>query len=131
MHQVLADTRLTDLDAKFEQLAMNPRSSPQRIVAAHGANQLANLLRHAWSPKFPASNLPGPEQAKALAVPAEHRGGFHDEDPGTPIFPDRAEPCPQESIRGRELRPLHRALKNTDLMTKRDDLELKRCPTLE
>ena len=26
-HQVLADTRLTDLDAKFEQLAMNPGSS--------------------------------------------------------------------------------------------------------
>ena len=58
-------------------------------------------------------------------------GGFHDEDPGTPILPDRTEPCPQESIRGRELRPLHRALQNTDLMTKRDDLELKRGPTLE
>ena len=110
---------------------MNPRSSPQRVVTAHGANQLANLLRHAWSPRFAASNLPGPEQAKALAVPAEHGGGLHDEDSGLPIPPDRTEPCPQESICGRKVGPLHRALKNTELMTKRDDLELKRCPTLE
>src|SRR4030095_13615455 len=58
-HQALADTRLTDLDAKFKQLAMNARSSPQRVFAAHGANQLANFLRHAWSPKSSASNLPG------------------------------------------------------------------------
>ena len=92
---------------------------------------LAHFLRHAWSPKFPASNLPGPEQAKSLAVPAEYGGGFHDEDSGLPILPDRTEPCPQESIRGHELGPLHRALKNTDLMTKRDDLKLKRCATLE
>jgi hypothetical protein len=62
---------------------------------------------------------------------AGNGGGLPDEDPGTPILPDRTEPCPEESIRGRELRPLHRALQNTDLMTKRDDLELKRCPTLE
>jgi hypothetical protein len=129
-HQVLADTRLTDLDAKFEQLAMNPRSSPQRVFAAHGANQLANFFRHARSPKFYASNLPSPEQAKAFAAPAGNSGRFPDEDPGTPILPDRTEPCPQESIRRRELRPLHRALQNTDLMTKRDDLELKRCTTL-
>src|SRR4029453_19032735 len=72
-HQVLADTRLTDLDAKFEQLAMNARSSPQRVFAAHGSNQLAYVLRHAWTTALAPSNLPGPEEAESLSVPADDR----------------------------------------------------------
>ena len=42
---VLGHTRLPDIDAEFEQLAMDPRSSPQRIGKAHVADQLADIKR--------------------------------------------------------------------------------------
>jgi hypothetical protein len=78
------------------------------------------------SPRLALSNLPPPERAKAFAVPTEDCGGFHNEDPGLPILPDPTEPCPQESIRGRQFRPLHGALKDSKLVAQRDNLQLER-----
>jgi hypothetical protein len=52
-------------------------------------------------PGFPSSNLPSPEKAKALALPAEDRGGLDEEDPGPPVLPDGTEPSPQKPIRRR------------------------------
>jgi hypothetical protein len=72
------------------------------------------------------SNLPPPEKAKALAVPTEDSRSFHKEDPGLPILPDPTEPCPQESIRGRQFRPLHGALKDSELVAQRENLQLER-----
>jgi len=54
------------------------------------------------------------KQAKAVAVPAHNGRGLHDEDPGLPILPDRTQPCPQEPICRRQLRPLHRTLQDSN-----------------
>src|SRR5262245_9633136 len=93
---------------------MDPRSAPERIVPAHGANQLANFPGRGRTARLDAANLPGPEQAKALPMPSDDRRGFHDVDPGPPVVPDGTEPRPQQSVRGCELWPFHRALKDTD-----------------
>ena len=59
-------------------------------------------------------------------VPAEDGGGFHDVDAGPPIVPDGTEPGPQESIDRRQLWAFHRALKDTDLVAQRQNLQLER-----
>jgi hypothetical protein len=43
-----------------------------------------------------------------------------------PILPDHCQPSPQESIRSRQLRTLHRALQSTELMTEGQNLKLER-----
>src|SRR5262245_54494452 len=100
-----------------------PQSSFSLVIVS---NQLAHLFGHARSSGFPTSNLPAPKQRKAFAVQADNGGGLHDKDPGLPIPPDRTQPCPQKSICGRQLGPLHRALQDSDLVAQRKNLELER-----
>jgi hypothetical protein len=63
---ILAHARLADVDAEFEQLAVNSRSASEGVLTTHGANQRAHLLGNAGAARFTVSDLPGPEQAKAL-----------------------------------------------------------------
>ena len=42
---VLGDARLTDVDAEFQQFPVKTRRTPERILAAHGADELAKVLR--------------------------------------------------------------------------------------
>src|SRR5258708_23984878 len=70
-HQILAHTGLADIDAELEQLAVNPRRSPEWVLTTHGPNQRAHLFRHGRPPRLTAADLPSPEQAKAFPVPAD------------------------------------------------------------
>jgi hypothetical protein len=76
--KVLAYVRFADVDAQFEQFPMDARCTPERILAAHLANQLPNLFGHSGTPRLAAMNLPGPERPKAFAVPA--KDGFRLDD---------------------------------------------------
>ena len=60
---VLTDTSLTDMDTELEQFPVNMwRSrSPQWILAAQHADQLANLCRHRRATGLAAVNLPATE----------------------------------------------------------------------
>jgi hypothetical protein len=84
---VLGDGGFGDFDAQFQQLAVNARCTPARVVAAHHPNQIANLLRHFGPTWLPAVYLPGPEQAEALPVPGDDRLGFDDHQRGFPVGP--------------------------------------------
>ena len=84
-YHVFTYARFTDLDAEFEQFAVNPRSTPDRIFRGSLSESGRALPSAPKAAPFPSSNLPGPEEAKALALPADDRGGFHDEHPGLPI----------------------------------------------
>src|SRR5262249_25403704 len=67
------------------------RGAPQeRILAAHPANQLANLFGHRWTPRLATTNLPGPEQPKTLAMPANDGFRLDDDQGGSPIAPNLA-----------------------------------------
>src|SRR5215471_19061321 len=103
-------------------------SAPEWVLTTQGANQLAYFLGHARSPRPAASDLPGPEQTKALPVPADDGRGFEDKNAGLSIVPDCAQPSPQEPIRRGQFRSLDGALQNPELMAKCEDLELK-CRT--
>ena len=62
------------------------------------------------------ANLPAPEQAKALSLPADNRGGLNNGNARFPTVPDRGQPRPDSAIRGGQFGSLDRALEDTDLM---------------
>jgi len=125
---VLTDAGLTDVDAELEQFAVNVRRSPEWIFAAEHTDQLANLFRYRRAATLAMANLPTPEKAKALPVPADHRGGLDDGNAGFPAVPDRGEPCPEKAVGGAQLRALDRTLEHAELMTQGQDLQLEGRP---
>src|SRR6516164_2545647 len=117
-HQVLAHTRLANVDAQLEQLSVNPRSAPEWILAAHLPNPCAHLFRHGRPPRLTVSDLPGPEQTKAFPVPADQSPGSDDKHAGLPIAPDGK----------RQFTSFYRPLENAELMAESQDLELQQRP---
>jgi hypothetical protein len=113
---VLGDAGLADIDAEFEQFAVDAGRSPKRIVAAHLADQFAHVFRDRWPARLAVTNSPRPEQAKALAVPANDGFRLDDDQGRSPIDPNFAQPRPEESIGCRQFRPLHRATQHTELV---------------
>ncbi len=122
---VLAHARFADGNAKLEQFAVNPRCALERVVAAHRSNQGKKIRRDCRSPRPPPPNLSRPEESEALAMPPDHRRRLYDGSTRLPILPDHRQPSPQEPISGRQLRPLHRPLQNTELMTEGRNFKLK------
>ncbi|HYT21414.1 MAG TPA: hypothetical protein VEW05_14455 [Candidatus Polarisedimenticolia bacterium] len=72
-HHVFADAALSDVDAKFEQFAMDAGCTPAGILPAHLADQMPDLMRNEGSSGFSAAHLPGPEQAETSAMPRYDR----------------------------------------------------------
>ena len=70
---------------------------------------------------FHVQNRPKPLRCQPITV-----AGLINDGTRLPIRPSRRQPGPLESISGRQLRPLHRALQNTELMTEGQTLKLKR-----
>jgi len=58
-------------------------------------------------------------------MPGDDGVRSNDGECGSPIGPDATEPDPEEPISGGQLGPLHGTLPDTELVTKRQDLELK------
>src|SRR5215467_6670466 len=119
---VLTDAGLTDVDAQRRKFAVNVGSAPKRVFAAQHADQFAHVFRHRWTAGLAVPNLPTPEQAKALTLPANHCGRLDDESAGFPVIPDRTEPGPEKAVSGGELEALDGALEHADLMAQGEDL---------
>src|SRR5262245_27993467 len=71
-HHVFCHGGLSDIEAKLEQFAVDPRCSPKRVRGAHVANELAKVRRRHW-PAAARSGLPAPIGSQTSAVPADHR----------------------------------------------------------
>ena len=67
---VFADAALSDVDAKFEQFAMDAGCTPKGILPAHFADQVSDVAGNNWSSALAAPYLPSPEQAKGGAMPS-------------------------------------------------------------
>ena len=89
---------LADVDAQFEQFAVDPRRSPKRILAAHSTDQLPHVFGDRRSARVAVPNFPCPEQPKALAAPGDDGFGLNDDQGRPPIVPNFAQPRPEESI---------------------------------
>src|SRR5246500_3178530 len=71
---VFSHARLSDRDAEFQQLSMDPWRSPQGVGDAHLADQPAYLQRN-WWPATTRSRLPAPVQTEARTVPSDYGPG--------------------------------------------------------
>jgi hypothetical protein len=85
---VLTDAALADVDAELEQLTVDARRAPARILPAHLANQVPKLARSDRSPRLTAAHLPGPEQSKTGAMPGHDRFWLDDGERRAPISPE-------------------------------------------
>ena len=100
MHHVPRDTALADVDAEFQQLAVN------------AADQVASLAGNRGESRLSPSNLPSPKQAKAHAMPSHNR------------FRRDREAQKRRSIAVIFRRFFQRALKHADLVAQGQILEL-------
>ena len=128
---VFAHAGFSDVDAKLQKLAVNPRGAPEWFFTTHDADPFANLLRNARPARLAPPNLPAPEKTEAFPVPSHHGRRLDQKDVGPPFLPDGRDPDPQESIRRGQFRPLPRALQNAELVAKDENLCLERRPDSE
>ena len=61
-----------NVDAKFEEFAVDPRSAPERVGDAHLANETTNVGRRPRSATA-RSGFPAPKGSEASTVPADQR----------------------------------------------------------
>ena len=77
LDHVLRDAGLSDLKAELEQLAMDARRSPQRIVVAHPPDQRSQV-RVDLRPASKGAGFPTPVPAEAGSVPSHEGLGADD-----------------------------------------------------
>ena len=94
------DGRRIEYEAQLQQFTMDLRSAPERIVTAHGPNQVPNVRGYCRPPRLATAYLPCPEQSKTLAVPADHGFGLDDDENIDPAGPGTAEEGPEQAVQG-------------------------------
>jgi hypothetical protein len=120
-----------DLEAELEQLTMNVRRAPKKIVNAHPPDQRLQICGD-LRPASQGARFPAPISAKASTMPAHQRLGPDDrhglEDRGKPAIQLDEE----QAVAIREVNTTsHLALQHSQLMTERGILCLKPAPRLE
>ena len=75
---VLGNSRLADVDTKFQQLAMNTRRAPERVIMADCADQITNVARD-LRPADTTSRLPAPVETEAATMPTYQRLWLEDD----------------------------------------------------
>src|SRR5579863_10512847 len=97
MGHVLGDSGLRDIDPELQQLAMNAWRAPERVIAAHCSDQIADLGRDRRSADSTPARLPPPVETEAAQMPAHQRLRLED-DRGSeqggeqPIEPNKNQP---------------------------------------
>jgi hypothetical protein len=109
-NHVFAHARFAHVDAEFEEFTVDAGRAPNRVVAAHLANQFTDFLRHRWAAELAASDLPSPEQSESLAVPSDDGCRFDDAQSRAPFGLGSTKPSPQEPVEPVQFRLLDRTL---------------------
>src|SRR5438105_14528048 len=94
---VLRHRRLRDGQTQLQQLAVDPRRTPERIRAAHLPNQIPQVPPNR-RPTPSASTLPGPVEPEAPAVPPHHGLGPYHLQRTPPILPEARQHDPEDPV---------------------------------
>jgi hypothetical protein len=125
-HHVFADTALTDVEAEFEDFAMDAGCTPRGVLPAHLADQRSDLGRNDGSSGLTAAHLPGPEQAKPGTMPGNDRFWLDDDDCRAPATPEARQTDPQQAVSRGQFQAICSSFpKHTDLVTQSQVLELE------
>ncbi len=123
---VLGDRGLRSLNSEFEQLAVDPRRAPQRVLLADARDQLADVRRDRRPPGAAGARFPSPVPAKTFPVPADDGLRLHDDEGVQATRPQTIEPDPECPIERCEWGSrLSLSPQDRHLMAKGQDLELK------
>jgi hypothetical protein len=114
---------LRHLDAQFAQLAVNSRSSPQRICSTHLVHECANGCISAGAARADPLRAVRPAAAEPFAVPPQDRLWLNDHQGGAPFPPRFGEHDPKEAISWAELRAFTGTRQRRQLLSKREVLE--------
>jgi hypothetical protein len=118
---VLRHRRLRDRQAELQQLAVDPRRTPERIRAAHLPNQISQVPPNC-GPTPSASTLPRPVASKSLAVPANYRLRSHHLQRMPPARPQPRKENPEDPVHVRQPRPRLARLPHGELLPKHEVL---------
>src|SRR5947207_4960085 len=102
LDHVLRDAGLSDFEAELEQLAMDARRTPQRIVNAHPPDQRAQV-RVDLGPASKGAGFPTPVMAKAGPMPTDQGLRSDDSDGPEHLWKPSLQQDQQQAIPGREL----------------------------
>ncbi|MGB7729134.1 MAG: hypothetical protein WBL50_13960 [Candidatus Acidiferrum sp.] len=86
---------LPDVNAEFEQLAMEAGCTPTEVLPAHLVYQISGLTQKDGPSAVAAPYLPGPEQTKAGTMPGYHRYWIDDGQRRAPVTPEVRQVDPQ------------------------------------
>src|SRR5664280_1912654 len=126
-----SDRRLGDLEAELEQFPMNAWRAPERVRAAHLANERAQLSRGLRSANTVARS-PAPIRSKAGAVPANDRFRSNNRNRAQDGRKPAIEPNEQKTIGIVQVRPFrHPSSEYIDLLPQHQDFCLQLCSRLE
>ena len=103
---VLRDRGLRDVEAQLQQLAMNARGSPQRILLTHTLNKVAKLAID-FRPAAEVAGLPAPPRPKAHAMPTHDRLRPDDRDGTADIREKTIEPDQDGGVASPPLQAAH------------------------
>jgi hypothetical protein len=76
-HHVDRNRGLRDIDAQFEQLAVDLGSAPQRVLKTHSSDQIAHLFVNPWSATA-RTRFPSPVRGEAHSMPTHNSLGPDD-----------------------------------------------------
>ena len=96
---------------------MNSRGSPEGIIFAHGADEIANILGNPRSSRLAMPAFPGPKQSESLAMPGDDGLRFDNDKSRAPDGPEAKEPDPEESVPSLELWPIDGTFQNDNLVS--------------
>src|SRR5215472_19126872 len=104
---------------------MDVGRAPQRVVAAHLPDQIADLAGDRRSAWFAAAHFPGPEEPKALAMPRDDGLRPDDGQRRAPVWPNVRQDDPQTTIGRRQARPWDGAFQDVELVAEGDVLQFQ------
>src|SRR3989454_7547789 len=113
--------RLRNSQAQLQQLAVDPRCTPERIRAAHLPNQIPQFPPNR-GPTPSASTLPCPVQPETPAVPPHHGLGPHHLQRTPPILPQSRQHDPEDPVHLRQPWPWLTRFPHGELLLQREIL---------
>src|SRR5215831_21001313 len=120
--QVAGDRGLGDFESQFQQLAVDPGSTPSRILLRHRPDQMAKLSSDLWSAGT-AARKQAPVPPEPGAMPADDGLRLHDHQHARPFGPPTAEAEPEQTTPKAQAGSGVLALEDADLLSQGNQLQ--------